>query len=136
MSYRTGTDLLRPDRPRRLVRVAAFLVMLLPIVGLAPLEVGAQEAAQDWVASAPDEVDPCYRPLPPVPSLYATRAGFVVARETYYRDVSRYLSVCIDGWVNEARSRYQQMFQAEVEAYMQERQAVLDEVRREVAQNN
>ncbi len=136
MSYRTGADLLRPGTPRRRAGVAACLVMLLPAAGLAPLEVRAQEAAQDWAAPAFDEVDPCYRPRPPVPSLYATHTGYVEAREIYFRDVSRYLSVCIDGWVNEARSRYQQMFQAEVEGYMQERQAVLDEVRREVAANN
>jgi hypothetical protein len=136
MSYRTGTVLPRRGRPRQRPGVAACLVMLLPAIGLESAELRAQEAAQGWTAPVPDQVDPCYRPLPPVPSLYATRAGFVEARETYYRDVSRYLSVCIDGWVNEARSRYQQMFQAEVEAYMQERQAVLDEVRREVAENN
>ena len=108
---------------------------LVLLVALAPLDLRADDFPPGLEQTFPDEPDPCYRPLPPVPSSFATRSDFVDARETYYRNASRYLSVCIDGWVREARSRYQEMFQAEVQTFMLERQAVLDDVQRAVDEN-
>lgn len=120
---------------RRRDRLPGIAIGLAVLIATAPLELRAEDLPTVSAQSFQDEVEPCYRPERPVPSLFATRTDFIAARETYYRDVSRYLSLCIDGWVQEARSRYQEMFQAEVQAFMLERQAVLDDVRRAVAEN-
>ena len=119
----------------RLVKIAAASALLPSLAGLPTpsLSQDLPAAPGDLFAAAP--VDPCVRPFLPVPAFYETRQDFIHAREIYYRDASRYVSVCIEGWVRDARNRYEEMYQAEVQGYMRERQAVLDEVRKATTQD-
>lgn len=71
----------------------------------------------------------CARPFPPYPEHYDTAGAFNAAREAYYVEASVYVSHCIDRWVGETRQRYQDMFKTEAEAYLRDRQAVMDEMR-------
>lgn len=71
----------------------------------------------------------CNRPYPPSPELYEKADDYRDAREAYYKEASVYVSVCIERWIGDTARRYQEMFDAEVRAYREERQAVMDEMR-------
>ena len=82
------------------------------------------------LATAQDVREACYRPAPPVRAWFESRHDFIQARETYYQEASAYVSVCIERWIAQTRQRYEEMYQAEVQGYLDERQSVMDEIRR------
>ena len=71
----------------------------------------------------------CDRPFPPDRGLYGSRGEFNAARERYYVEASAYVSQCVDMWIEQARLQYQQLFQIEAQAYLDERAAVMEELR-------
>lgn len=71
----------------------------------------------------------CDRPFPPDRRLYGSRGEFNAARERYYVEASAYVSQCVDMWIEHARLQYQQLFQVEAQAYLDERAAVMEELR-------
>lgn len=71
----------------------------------------------------------CARPFAPDPLHYETQSEYISAREIYYLEASVYVSECVDRWIMETRRRYEEMFMLEAEAYLREREAVMDEMR-------
>lgn len=70
----------------------------------------------------------CFRPTVPLRQDFATETAFAAERERFYRQASVYIG-CIDGWIEDARRTYMEMYQIEADAYNDERSKVLDELR-------
>lgn len=101
---------------------------------LAMLICTASAAAQDSKVPGEKGYRPllhtsCDRPFPPEPELYETEREYIAARELYYKEAAAYVSVCLNGWIMEARQRYEEMFRAEADGYNAERQVIFDEIR-------
>ncbi|MBU2958013.1 hypothetical protein Q4511_15650 [Paracoccus sp. 1_MG-2023] len=77
----------------------------------------------------------CYRPAPPDRIDFEVEAEFYEARESYYRQSSVYIG-CIDQWIDDARATYTEMFQLEAEAYLEEREEIVDELRQVGSQDS
>lgn len=88
--------------------------------------------AQD--ASGSDAEDPyagervCVRAVPPDERDYPDPALFYAEKERYFRQSSIYID-CIDQWIEDSRRTYMEMFRQEAQAYLDERQDVMDELR-------
>lgn len=105
---------------RKIIRLPLVTCLAL----LAPLP-----AVSEGETSREDSGTECYRPAMPEPEYYESKDAYLSARETFYRDASLYLD-CVNRWAEEIRLSYQEMFQAEVEAFKLEREAVFEDLRR------
>lgn len=93
-----------------------------------PAESGMYSSDGGAIAQRGGHVD-CVRPYPPQPENYSTRHDYNTARESYYRLASTYVSNCISEWIEATRRQYMEMYAAEIRAYNEDRQSILDEMR-------
>lgn len=118
----------------RTFNVVALLALPTLSCFLSGSAVQSQHSSLPSQAGSLDSVA-CSRPTPPAASWYETRAEYMSAREVYYREATNYISFCIEAWMAEAKVRYNEMYVSEVQGYLDERQSVLDELRRHSTQN-
>lgn len=70
----------------------------------------------------------CYRPYPPERTQYESEEQFYTAKEEFFKQGSIYIA-CIDRWIEETRANYIAMYELEAEAYIEERNDVLKDLR-------
>jgi hypothetical protein len=71
----------------------------------------------------------CERPYPPYPSNYQSRSAYNEARELYYSLATNYVNHCVDEWVRQIRVMYEEMMAQEIEPLIEDRSAVLNDLR-------
>lgn len=117
-----------PDLNIKILGQVTFLLLCMGIWSLPSLSYG-QESRLAQTENQPDEAAACYRPAPPNRADFPDRASYVAGLKTYYRAASVYISNCLDRWIADTRLAYARMAEVETQAYQDERNDVLRELR-------